>query len=149
MTIKNFLKTAVLGIAFCSAFGMSNSIAQSNPVVNQINEIRSSINKSIISVLNNKLAYFHKDYVQNILNETEIFPVVRSILEIMANAEHNLISQKEYDLLVNKCDELKNTSNINPLNIHSIHGDYFYNVKKYIMAHENEIKDLLQQRIMN
>ena len=52
MTVKNFLKTAVLGIAFCSVLGMNNSsIAMDNNNILQQNEQYKQILRDIINPL--------------------------------------------------------------------------------------------------
>ena len=47
MTVKNFLKTAVLGIAFCSVLGMNNSMAADNNIHNICVQIQNQIHVSI------------------------------------------------------------------------------------------------------
>ena len=59
----------------------------------------------------------------------------------MHKAENELISQAEYDLLLQYLDELQDADQ------YGLRNDLFINIQEYIMNNTNEIKNLLQQRI--
>ena len=134
MTVKNFLKTAVLGIAFCSVLGMNNSMAADNNIHNICVQIQNQIH---VSIHNEFMPYCAPELIEG----NAILNISKSILKIMHKAENELISQAEYDLLLQYLDELQDADQ------YGLRNDLFINIQEYIMNNTNEIKNLLQQRI--
>ena len=89
MTLKNFLKMAVLGIAFCSVFGMNNGIAAQNVQFQNIL---------------NELAIYHYEVLHN-------FPIMKMPSSFMASDPdlENLLKDKLLEII----DIMKRTINDN------------------------------------
>ena len=105
MIIRNFLKTAVLGIAFCSTFGVNHSMEFNNRQFhNVINKLVYHDNachdlyllKSISSYFNLEL----ESFIENKLSET---------MDIMERALNYNVSEQDVNRLINNIEDLKNT----------------------------------------
>lgn len=135
MTVKNFLRTAVLGIAFLFSANNSSIASPVNSISDQIsNEIKKSTNKKECNYI-----------APSIIKSNQILNIAQSINQIIRKAEQGLISTEEYNCFLSLLTNLKDTSDKD--NLTSNYGSIFINVKDYIIKHENEINNLLTSKI--
>ena len=108
MIIRNFLKTAVLGIAFCSVFGMSNGIAAQNV---QFQDILNELAIYHHEVLND-LQVMKMPTTVNIDRELDNFlkDKLLEIIDIMERTINNNVNEQDFTNLVNNFEILQNTS---------------------------------------
>lgn len=107
MTVKSFVKTAILGIALCSIFSMNSGIAAQNvqfqnilnklaiyhhEVLNDLQLIDSSSNKNPDLELEN--------FLKNKLLE---------VIDIMERTINNNVNEQDFTHLVNNFETLQNT----------------------------------------
>ncbi len=107
MTVKNFLKTAVLGIAFCSVFGMSNGITAQNiqfqNILNELEVYNHDVLHNLKLMKTLSVSHYEPDLNDFIKNE------ILEIIDIMERTMNNNVNEQDLTRLVNNIEDLKNT----------------------------------------
>lgn len=132
MTIKNFLKTTVLGIALLD---ISNVIASPNIIAQVKYEINNEINESI------KKPEFNNPEM-NELNSIKN-KEANTILDILGKAESEFISSSEYYRVLERLTYFME-ENDNAYMSHFNYHDPFINLSQYIINNKNNIKNMLK-----